>query len=416
MSQDDLNTGISENIKLSNELRSKQLQLHWILQISKAINYNFPTEQLMGIYEFVLKEQLKIGKLALFMHDDEWVCPLHYGVDLDFTVVHVEEELSKLNEPQEIHEGRPDWLSVFDTIIPVFHKEKPLAYALIGDFKEPDQWTRKESIPFIQTISNIIVVAIENKKLAREQIKQAGVKKEMELAARMQTMLFPASLPKNDNFEITATYLPHQEVGGDYYDFIPLGDDEFIISMADVSGKGIAAALLMSNFQANLHASVKLYEDMEHMFHHLNERVYSSAKGEKFITFFLAKLDCKTGKLTYVNAGHNPPVLINNGKVELLEKGSTGLGMFEELPFVHIGEVILGPDSFVFCYTDGVVELEDSSGEHYGLDRLSDFVLKNKNIPDLEDFHRELIKELDEFRGVSAYNDDVTMLSLRTGK
>ena len=109
---------------------------------------------------------------------------------------------------------------------------------------------------FIQTITNLIVVAIENNKMAVEQLKQAAMKKELELAAQMQSLLFPPSLPSNESYEIHATYLPHQEVGGDYYDYIPLSDHEFAICMADVSGKGIAAALLMANFQANLHALI----------------------------------------------------------------------------------------------------------------------------------------------------------------
>ena len=109
---------------------------------------------------------------------------------------------------------------------------------------------RNELVPFIHTITNLIVVAIENNTIANEKIRQAGIRKELELAAQMQSLLFPTQLPRVKGYEIHATYLPHQEVGGDYYDFIPVSENEFIFCMADVSGKGIPAALLMSNIMA----------------------------------------------------------------------------------------------------------------------------------------------------------------------
>ena len=108
------------------------------------------------------------------------------------------------------------------------------------------------NVSFIQTLTNIVVMAIENKRMAREQIKQERLKKELEVASEMQKLLFPSDLPSNKRMDISARYIPRHEVGGDYYDFIPLGEDEYIICIADVSGKGISAAMLMANFQATI--------------------------------------------------------------------------------------------------------------------------------------------------------------------
>jgi sigma-B regulation protein RsbU (phosphoserine phosphatase) len=182
----------------------------------------------------------------------------------------------------------------------------------------------KEVLPFIHTITNIIVVAIENKRLTKDTISQAQLQKELELAARMQSMLFPAHLPHDKRVDLAATYLPHQQIGGDYYDYIQLNPDELLVCIADVSGKGISAALLMSNFQANLNAKAHHFSSLKNLVIELNESVNKSAKGEKFITAFFAVLNTKTHTLNYVNAGQNPPFIFHNNEFTLLDKGTTG--------------------------------------------------------------------------------------------
>ena len=236
------------------ELQAKQLQLHWLLQITKAINYNFSNKQLLDVYEHALQSQLKVDTLVLLVHDNQWKCALRTGAMQSFLPEELDKVLLELNTVAAPELEKSEWIKKFDSIIPVFHKEQVLAYALIGGLSNSVIQKRNELVSFIQTLTNLIVVAMENNKLTQERIRQAALKKEMELAAQMQNMLFPSSLPSNEHYEVHATYLPHTEVGGDYYDFIPLSEHEFVFCMADVSGKGIPAALLMSNFQANLHA------------------------------------------------------------------------------------------------------------------------------------------------------------------
>src|SRR5690606_1439049 len=141
-------------------------------------------------------------------------------------------------------------------------------------------------LPYVQTLTNIIVVAIENKKLFKENIRRAQITKELELAQDMQKLLFPQALPNTDVIQVAATYLPHAQVGGDYYDFIQLNNHEFIFCMADVSGKGVAAALLMSNVQATLHSLVNYTHDLKNIVSELNRRVITNTKSEKFVSLF----------------------------------------------------------------------------------------------------------------------------------
>jgi sigma-B regulation protein RsbU (phosphoserine phosphatase) len=394
------------------ELQAKKTQLHWLLQITKAINYNFSTKQLLDVYEHVLCSQLKVEKFALLIFDDVWKCPLLSGTDRSLEEFNIGNVLTELNKLHKLETEQELWVKTFESILPVYHKDQLLAYALIGGLGNAIIPKKSELCSFIHTITNLIVVAVENNQIAHEKIRQAGIRKELELAATMQSMLFPVSLPKSSFYDIHATYLPHQEVGGDYYDFIQKNSNEFIFCMADVSGKGIPAALLMSNFQANLHALLDTSPTLPELIKRLNEKVYRSAKGEKFITFFIGQYNIKTRQLHYVNAGHNPPFLIHEKVVYMLNDGATGLGMFEELPFINQGKTYIPPNAMLHCYTDGVIDVENERGEDYGMQRLSSFFTERKQLHDMKAIHQQLVQTLSSFKESNPYTDDITLLSL----
>ncbi|MCE2846525.1 MAG: PP2C family protein-serine/threonine phosphatase [Sphingobacteriales bacterium] len=399
--------------KPTSELSIKKLQLHWLLQITKAINYNLPAPQLYAIYETVMRDQLKIEKLVLYIHEDRWARMLAYGVDNSFDLKDVESRLGELNQLQLNNVHMPDWVEGFESIIPVFHDEKALAYAFIGDTTNEEVEHLKEILPFIHTITNIIVVAIENKRLTRDTIRQAQMQRELELAARMQSMLFPVQAPHNHRADLAASYLPHTQVGGDYYDYIRLNDQELLLCLADVSGKGISAALLMSNFQANLNAKAPYFKKLEKLVAELNECVNRAARGEKFITAFIGILNTDTFNLRYINAGQNPPFILNQGKCELLEKGTTGLGMFPDLPFIQTGEAELPPGAILFSYTDGVVEQEDAQGIPFGLERLIELVAELEKDRSVHELNLAVLNSFQEYKADTDALDDVTLLSCR---
>ncbi|HEX5002835.1 MAG TPA: PP2C family protein-serine/threonine phosphatase [Bacteroidia bacterium] len=396
------------------ELESKKLQLHWLLQITKAINYNLPTEGLYEIYRSVLENHLKVGRMLLLVHDGEWRIATSYNASTEsIELGALAEDLLTYSADPAVQISIP---SGFETIVPVVHQDRPLAFALIGGVEEQMQALKRETVTYIHTITNVIVVAIENKRLAKESVRRAVMQRELDMAAQMQAMLFPTDLVSNSMLDIAATYIPHSQVGGDYYDFIPIGDNKALVCMADVSGKGMAAALLMSNFQANLHALVKHTDSLPDIIRELNERVFKTAKGDRFITFFIACIDTVNGKINYINAGHHPPLLLNNSNILPLDNGTTGLGMFDELPFLHTGEVEYQDNALLFCYTDGVTEMEDSEGVALGLDTLAELIKKHQDAESMNHMHNNMVTAFDLFRKEQEFNDDVTFLSLRLFK
>ena len=267
-------------------------------------------------------------------------------------------------------------------------------------------------MPFIQTFTNIIAVAIENKNLAKEAIRQERIKKELELASEMQTMLLPAELPKDNNLDIAAFYRSHQQVGGDYYDVIWVNKTEIAMCIADVSGKGVSAAILMSNFQANLKAGVKHSVSLPELVQDLNQKVISSAKGEKFITMFIATYNVKSRQLTYINCGHNPPVLKNGTEIIELKDGCPGLGMLDCLPPPKIGIIDILPSSTLVTYTDGLVEVENNNQIEFGTQKVKSAIEESTNTS-MDELNQYLIDDVTKFKQDQPFIDDIAILSCK---
>jgi phosphoserine phosphatase RsbU/P len=397
-------------------LTIKQLQINSLLEVSQAINNNFSTSALFRIYEFILRAQMGIHGLLVFVNNNnngKWDCVCSTGVDASLKdAIDVERDLFAYKSITIVKNFTNVYINRFDVLIPVYHKDSPLAFALIEDLKADDTDTIEEKLKFVQTITNIVMVAVENKRLFSNQIQQEVMKKELEFAAQMQTMLIPTDLPNDENVEVSSVYLPHHEIGGDYYDFLRLSENDVAFTIGDISGKGIAAALLMANFQGYLRTQMMETLDLKGFVQQLNDKVSHITKGEKFITLFLGFFNFETRTLKYVNAGHNPPLLYNQGKIIELETGSTLLGMFDDLPFVNVGEVVLDKDAVLINYTDGLIDFENEKGEFFSLERLLAFMESGTRLP-MREFNKKLMDYVNDFKGEGIFNDDITILSCR---
>jgi sigma-B regulation protein RsbU (phosphoserine phosphatase) len=200
-------------------------------------------------------------------------------------------------------------------------------------------------------------------------------------------------MPKNARLVVNGFYYPHYEVGGDYYDCIKLSETKTGFCIADVSGKGITAAMLMSNFQASLRALLTQDIKLEMLINKLNSIVTVNSAGEKFITFFVARYDHESGVLEYINAAHNPPVLYNTvtGVVHHLKASCVGLGMVDDIPVVEKSEILISEYSKIVCYTDGLSELKGEDGKEIGTAVIIRHISNRKPV---ENNIRAMIREL----------------------
>jgi len=394
-------------------LKISKFKLDALLDITMSINAYLPTEVLLSKYESILRDSLGIGKILIFKLSDEWECLLNGGFPKDYEYIDVEEKLLHIDEITYIS-SELDFKGV-DIIVPVFNNNVHIAFLFIGDIEEEGEGMSPviKHLNFIQTISNIIIVAIENIRLQKERLKQEALKKELELAARMQKMLIPDSrqMPRRPEVTVHGFYYPHYEVGGDYYDCIRLSDTKTGFCIADVSGKGMPAAILMSNFQASFRALFSADSDLEELLHKLNSIVVNNAAGEKFITFFVARYDHTSGILEYINAAHTAPVTYDTstGQVSFLNSSCVGVGMLDNIPHIQKTTLRVQGHFKLVCYTDGLSELKDDDGFETGTREIIKFISNNNPV---EQNMKDMLNSL----GIPDANpylfDDVSILAV----
>ncbi|ALD21248.1 PP2C family protein-serine/threonine phosphatase [Hymenobacter sp. DG25A] len=404
-------------ISLEKRFFLKERELNALLEITQSINQDSPEGALYKIFQFTLLGQLNVRRLVLYVQEEgEWQCMLSFGAGLpDFKKLPVPALVREQTQLQpcavaDLQLG-PEW-QLLETLIPVLQNGEVLAYILIGNVHE--DYADGEATKFLETLSNILLGAIENRRLARQRVAAAAMRKEIEIAQEVQTMLFPRKLPNDAQVAVHASYVPHTAIGGDYYDVVVIDEERFLFCVADVSGKGVPASLLMSNFQAGLRTLLRQGVELATVVAELNNLIYCNAVSEKFITAFFGIYNRTTRELQYVNAGHNSPILLqDDDTVEYLADGATMLGIMDELPFLKVSRITIRPKALLLTYTDGLTEVFNKAGDEYGEEGVLDFLRRSRYLP-LRTLHTEVLDEIRNFnvKG-NQFADDITILSCR---
>jgi serine phosphatase RsbU (regulator of sigma subunit) len=265
----------------------------------------------------------------------------------------------------------------------------------------------------LRSSADVFALLIENAHLTTRAVEQEKLRKDVALAAEVQRRLLPAAPPRSTIATLAAFTLPARLVGGDYYDFLDLGSGRTGIAVADVSGKGVAAALLMSVVQASLRVITSAGEiPLSQLAARMNAFLHQSTGANKFATFFYAELDETTRQLAYVNAGHNPPFLVRasdaGGAVVELAAGGTVIGLFEEMPY-ESASVELQSGDLLVAFTDGVTEALDASGDEFGEERLKD-LLRSVRGATAADVASHLAAAMTAWIGGAEQHDDLTFV------
>ena len=401
----------SEEDELIRLLLKRQAELNALLEITQAINKSASTLVLIDMLEVIMRDYLQVGRFRFITEiEGRFKCISYYGGEFEQQrdLLKSCRGLGKFKGPVSVSSNENELLKNYDYFIPVFHKNKMLAFTLIGDFRTTPQMMGND-LNFIQTLTNVIMVALENKKLFKKRIEAERFQREMELAGDVQQMLIPITIYNEPGIEVGARYLPHQNIGGDYYDFIRLNEHEFLWCIADVSGKGVSAALLMANLQASLRAWASVEENLTTIIVKLNDVIIKTTKGEKFITMFLGKFNQQTRRLSYINAGHNPSIILHQSCITELKQGTTIIGVLDELPFINTGEMLLENEFMIFNYTDGLIEY-DQENPDWNENKLSEYVKTyGKLKPD--QFNSKILDYVNRWvKGKPI--DDVTLLTI----
>ena len=238
------------------------------------------------------------------------------------------------------------------------------------------------------------------------------IESDLQQAAKIQKDLLPKENPRLEGYDISGWNVPCYEVGGDYYDFVPIDGDRLGIAIADVSGKGISASLLMASLRAALLTEVHPRYEISQMAARLNDFIFKSSGLSSFITFFYGELDRRSGELRYVNAGHNPPFVLS-AKGQLSALGSSGfpLGMFPQATY-EAGAVKLGLGDLVVLFTDGIPEGRNAQSEDFTEERLQSLVLNHRGLSAAQ-LSQRIIEDVQGFATGTEPCDDITLVIIK---
>lgn len=410
---------------LNQNLSSKIQQLKSLFELSKEFNSNILNkENILKLLNFSLLGNFGIRDYAIVSKDKDenlYLMKENKNIDLhDFDVT----ILNSINKPYMLQkENDNEFLNSlykknFELIIPTVNEGKTDNIIILG--KKLTQKPYSESdLEFLESIVNLSVLSIENSMLFDEFLDKKKIESELKIAREIQIALLPKEIPPVKDYEITATNIPALHIGGDYFDIIKLNENKVALIIADVSGKGTPASLLMSNIQSAVHSYLKLYDeenfDLEAVTGKINELIYENTPPEKFITFFWGILDTNTHEFEYINAGHNPPFVLKNSHVQHLDKGGFMIGILDFGVTYEKGKITLDDDDVLIFYTDGVTEAQNNSNEEFGEENLISLVKKIKG-EDSKFILSEITSSIDTFtKGMPQY-DDITLIILKKNK
>jgi serine phosphatase RsbU (regulator of sigma subunit) len=258
-------------------------------------------------------------------------------------------------------------LGVGEKVFGIVYADSPLAE---GRFTE-------DHLKVLTTLASVAAIRVQNARLMEQQMERVRLERELQVASEIQQRFQPASAPIVAGYELQGISFPCYEIGGDYYDFIQREDGRLIVALGDVSGKGPAAALLMSSLHAAVHAHSDTHNSLAKTIGAVNRYLVDSTPANRFVTLFYAELDPKDGSLAFLNAGHNPPLIVHaGGTMEQLAAGGLPLGIMSNADFRE-GKTKLHPGDVLVIYSDGVSEAVNPKGEEFGPTRLYETVSRN---------------------------------------
>lgn len=412
MAFDELNT-------VNRTLDGKIHELKTLFELGKGFSGILEKESLLRLFSLTLMGQVGTNRYAICLKEGTSIYSKIDGTDLESNKAAICDIVTvpilSRNIPQ-----KKKFLSLrnflneqkISALIPLELQNEVKGVLCLGERLRGGTYAQSD-LEFIYSLANLAFVSLENSRLFDEAIEKKKLESELLIAKEIQQRLLPSELPVIRGFEVAGLNISSNQVGGDYYDVIPSSDDNYIFVIADVSGKGTPASLLMSNVQATVHAFVPMNLPLSNATSRINDLIHRNTGTDKFITFFWGSLDPRKRTFHYVNAGHNPPlVLRKNGTIERLTEGGLILGVMKTIVPYKEGTVSLSPGDTVVMYTDGVSEAMDINGMDYSEEKLESFIAgcRGKTAEEMLDAIRN---EVQRYTAGAPQSDDITLVVFR---
>ncbi len=406
----------SEMKSVNRTLDEKIHQLKTLFELAKEFGGILDRDRLLKMFSLTLMGQIGASRYAICLKEGTSVYSKISGADLEadketlFEIVRTplltsDIPLKKKYDALRSHLEKEKVAAV----IPLQLQNDVKGVLCLGGRLRGTPYTQSD-LEFVFSLANLAFVSLENTRLFADALEKKKLENELLIAREIQQGLLPRSITAVPGFDIAAVNISSKQVGGDYYDVIPAEGGSVIIAIADVSGKGTPASLLMANVQATVHALVPFNLPLSDATARINDLIYRNTGADKFITFFWGSLDAAAKTFRYVNAGHNPPIVVRkDGSVERLTEGGLILGIIKTVMPYQEGSVQLRSGDRIILYTDGVSEAMDVNGNDYTEERLEDFVrtLKGKNA---EQTLAAVKEEIQRFSAGAPQSDDITLV------
>lgn len=405
-------------ITTKNNLEVQNQLLNSIFEMSRDFSIILSRDNILKNLSYRLMGQLMVPRFCLLLKNNENNYS-HAINRFDKNIPDIAlKELETIKQTSKIKDITlsPDTFRIFNGIkakifSPMIVQNEIKGFLIIGKKITSQEFT-EENVQFIEALGNTAIAALENERLFKEEVEKKKLESELTLALEIQTNLLPKETPIIDNYTIAGRSIPSRHVGGDYYDFIKLNEDEIMIAIADVSGKGIPASLLMANVQAALRVLTTIKIELNEIVERINSIVYQNTSADKFVTFFVGILNHKENTFSYVNAGHNPPILYSNTDIKLLDEGGLILGIFDEGFPYRMEKLNINRNDVICLYTDGVTEAQNKNIDEFGEEKIIDFI-KNNNAFSATQMLDMLLNTVYEFTGTASQYDDITSVFIK---
>jgi sigma-B regulation protein RsbU (phosphoserine phosphatase) len=407
---------------VNRSLDRKYQELNTLFDLSKEFNFILDAEKVIRLLTFSLLGQIGVHRYAFCLDDQGKLKLVASRLDLDIGPQETLRQLCALKGADLVENlAKQKRFSAVAAqlsrvgivaVVPMQIQNHVKGAVLLGEKLRGGGYT-KADLEFLYSLANLAIISIENARLFREAIEKQRMEDELAIAREIQQGLLPAKLPSIPGFETAAINITSKQVGGDYYDVVPIQHDQYILAIGDVSGKGTPAALLMANVQASLRAFAPMGLSLSDATGRINDLTSLNTGQDKFITFFWGSLNVDTKEFRYVNAGHNPPFLLRaDGSIERLDVGGIILGLMKTLTPYQEGSVVLGSGDVVVMFTDGVSEAMNAEEEDFTEERLEQVLVKIRALSPSE-IITQIQLALEEHTEGTPQSDDITMLVFR---
>jgi phosphoserine phosphatase RsbU/P len=412
------NSLVIEELKLVNrELDSRINRLSSLFELSKEFGLISESSRVAKLLIYSVIGQFLVSKFAVITFEEESYNILENKfAEAELFKITKKYDLRKIEISfikEKIEKNYPELRNLgIELIVPMQLQGETKGLIFLGK-RINNQQFQNTDIEFIYSVGSLAIISLENKRLFKEALEKQKMEEELEIAREIQRNLLPRSIPdKFNNFDIAAVNISSKQVGGDYYDFISLDENNFCVAIADVSGKGVPASLLVANIQAFLKVICKQGMKLNEATTLINDLITENITDGKFITFFWGLLENDSRKMVYVNAGHNPPLVIRDNNIIKLKTGGMLLGVMKTFIPYQSEEIQLLPNDLIVLFTDGISEALSKEGEEFSDEKLEE-IATNRAGNSAAEILKNIIDEVQKFSAGTVQSDDITLMIIK---